>query len=231
MILAVMVVGLTVLAQPHHNAWLRATGSVPLAEGWKADAELQHRRQSGWGNTRPCHEPLLSSLRLWVHYTPNSPNPTWQLSASPGAYYRLYKLITSAEDANKVPMQEFRVSAAIARQDLLARALFLTNRTALEYRFFDQLLPVLRLRQRLGVRYDHAAVSVAVYNELLTNPMGVPTGHFFDHNRLGGGVQWRVERHLEVEAGYLYIHRLPLTNLEMLRERNFFLNLTYRFVR
>jgi predicted porin len=84
---------------------------------------------------------------------------------------------------------------------------------------------VVRTRLRAGVRYEAGKLlHVIAYNECLTNVAGAPAGHTYDHNRVAGGASYQCTPWLRTEAGYLYIDRLPLANVQHVYEHNIYLN-------
>lgn len=211
-------------SQQHYNSWARFTFSAPVSSRLRLDAEFQHRRQNDYDNRSYISQNLLGSFRTWVHY---QYSPDIQVSFSPFAFYRLYRLISIAADTNQKPSSEVRFTMAASMQKSISTDLFLTARTAVEYRDFSTISPVVRVRNRMGARFDCKKMSVFLYDELLTNVSGVQKGHFFDHNRLGAAISVRAVKHIGLEMGYMYINRRLLSDLADHREQTLYLNVQY----
>lgn len=212
-------------AQQHCNMWLRGTLSVPVNHPFKADFELQHRRQNGFGNNNLFNKNLMFTFRSWVHYQPNA---ALKFSLSPFAYFTNYKVIQKQADETAKPNKEIRFSAAVEWQHALAKKMYLVNRTAVEYRLFDSISNIIRFRNRFGFRYNLTEkMKVSVYDELLFNLAGTTTAHFFDHNRVGFDFEYPVSANLKFDIGYIRIVRLPLTSSTKLYENDAFMNFTY----
>lgn len=214
------------MARPHNNAWFRGTLSVPVAPKVKVDAEFQHRRQSGFDSGHGLDRNLMFSFRTWAHYRYRE---NVRLSISPFAYFCNYKIVQRPGDETLAPGREIRLSAAGDLQQGLFDNMYIVDRAAVEYRILENGPSLLlRLRNRLGFRYDLTKkVDISVFDELLFNVSGAPSGHFFDHNRLGSAIGYKVAPYLKADMGYVYIVRLPLTGSTNLRENNIYLNVTF----
>ncbi len=214
-------------AQQHYNAWLRSTLSVPVGEKCKIDNELQHRRQNGFGNANLFDKNLMFTYRIWGHYQHNE---DVKFSVSPFAYFSQYKIIQQQADEAIQPNGEVRFSAASELQHEIFGKFYIVDRTAIEYRMFDNnQSDMIRLRNRFGVRCDCThKIKLSVFDELLFNSTGTTHKHFFDHDRLGLNFEYKVLPYLKFDIGYIYITRLPITSTTKLHENNFFLNLTYQ---
>lgn len=220
----------TLQAQNHTNSWMRATLSIPVKEHFKVDTEIQHRRQNGFDNNNLFDKNLTFSYRNWIHYQHNK---GLKFSVSPFAYYSNYHIIHSEADEHANPNSEVRFSAATELNHEIVNKLHLVGRTALEYRIFEKHhKDVLRFRNRFGIQYyidkNWKLVSSV---EILVNLSGVPPTHFMDHNRFGGNVAYHPTPNIKLELGYLYISRLPKTNIQKIGENTFFLNLTYQLIK
>lgn len=214
-------------AQIHSNSWFRGSFRIPSGKNILFDTELQYRRQNGLNNTNMFDKNLLFAIRSWVHYKYNN---RIKLSLSPFAYFSNYRIIRQEGDELVKPTSEIRISGAVELQNDLLKQLFLVSRTAIEYRNFDSdQAPVVRLRSRLGLRYDlNEKWKSGIYDELIINAAGVPLEHVFDHNRIGLFLKYNVFKNLDIELSYLYIFRLPIKSMDPLRENNFFLHLSYQ---
>lgn len=215
------------LAQSHNNLWFRGTLSVPIGQRFKIDNEFQHRRQNGFGNENMFDKTLMFTYRNWVQYKHSE---DVKFSISPFAYFSNYKIIQKEADETARPTSEIRFSAAIDLKHQLFNKLYLFDRTAIEYRIFENNpMNVIRFRTRLGFRYAFTnKVSLSVYEELLVNFSGVTQYHFFDHDRLGMDIEYKVLPNLKLDFGYMHIKRLPLSGVEKLNEHTIFLNVTYQ---
>lgn len=215
-------------AQEHVNSWFRLTAEQRWSTRFSAALELQHRRQSSAADHNPLAANLMYSVRPWLYWD-------WTqyrtLSVSPLAWYRLNRILFTEEDRQHV-QQELRTTVALSERWPLSQRLSLAGRAAVEYRMFEHAPDVLRFRARIGMQYRFPGHwSLVAYDEPLVNLCGVSSDHFFDHNRVAGGLGYEYGRHLLAELGYIRIARLPLNNTELLQEHNFYLQLTCRFQR
>jgi len=214
-------------AQQHYNAWFRSTLSVPVGNKFKIDNEFQHRRQNGFNNADMFDRNLMFTYRNWVHYQHNE---DVKFSLSPFAYFSNYKIIQKKSDKVASPNNEIRFSAAIELHHVIVKRFYIVDRTAIEYRMFDNNQSnITRLRNRFGFRYDFTdKIKLSVFDELLFNLSDTTQYHFFDHDRIGVTLEYKVLPYLKFDIGYIHIARLPLTSTTKLHENNIFLNLTYQ---
>jgi hypothetical protein len=217
----------TLQAQQHYDVWLRMTLSVPVGKKFKIDNEFQHRRQNGFENANLFDKNLMFTFRNWVHYQHNE---NIKFSLSPFAYFSNYKVIQKPADETAQPNSEIRFSAAFELQHSIVKKFYVMDRTAVEYRIFDNnQSDISRLRNRLGFRYDLTdKIKLLIFEELLFNLSGTTQYHFFDHDRIGLTLESKVLTYLKLDIGYIYITRLPLTSTTKLHENNIILNLTYQ---
>jgi len=217
----------TLQAQQHYNAWFRGTLSVPVGKKFKIDNEFQHRRQNGFNNADMFDRNLMFTYRNWLHYQHNE---DVKFSLSPFAYFSHYKIIQKQSDVIAQPNNEIRFSAAVELQHIIVKKFYVVDRTAIEYRMFDNNQSnITRLRNRFGFRYDFTEkLKLSIYDELLFNLSGTTQHHFFDHDRIGLTLEFKVLPYLKFDIGYTHIARLPLTSTTKLHENNIFLNLTYQ---
>lgn len=214
-------------AQDHYNAWFRSTLSVPVEKKFKIDTEFQHRRQNGLENKNIFDKNLMFTFRTWVHYQHKE---GIKFSVSPFAYFTHYRIIQNKTDEPAQPNNEIRFSAAVELQHELFNKFYMVDRTAIEYRMFNNnQSDVTRLRNRFGFRYDFTnKIKLSVFDELLFNVTGTTYEHFFDHNRLGLNLEYIVLPYFKFDIGYIYITRLPLAGTTKLHENNILLNLTFQ---
>ncbi|MFH6967191.1 DUF2490 domain-containing protein [Flavobacterium sp. FlaQc-28] len=217
----------TLQAQEHYNIWFRGTLSVPVGKKFKIDNEFQHRRQNGFENENMFDRNLMFTYRNWVHYQHNE---DVKFSLSPFAYFSNYKIIQKQTDETAQPHSEIRFSAAVELQHQLFKKFYVVDRTAIEYRVFqDNQTDITRLRNRFGFRYDFTEkIKLGIYDELLFNVAGTTYDHFFDHDRIGLNLECKVLPYLKFDIGYIHLTRLPLTSKTKLHENNIFMNLTYQ---
>ncbi len=213
-------------AQDHSNTWFRTTISVPINSKFKSDFELQHRRQNDFESSNMFEKNLMFAFRTWIYYKQNE-NVVYAIS--PFAYFSNYKIIQKAIDANLKPTNEYRFTASVELQNKLANKFFIIDRTALEYRVFEGATQnVIRLRNRLGLKYDFTSkFNTTIGDEILINASGTNSQHIFDHNRLFANLSFKPKSSLKFDLGYIYIDRLPKSNINLLTENNFYLNFTY----
>lgn len=214
-------------AQQHCNAWFRGTLNIPINQKFSIDTELQHRRQNGLNNSNLLNKNLMFSYRNWLHFQQND---GLKFSLSPFAYFSQYKVIQKQEDIDSRPTSEIRFSGAIELQRNVIKKFYFVNRSAIEYRMFESnQADITRVRNRLGVRYDFtSSIKLSVYDELLFNVAVANQLHFFDHNRIGINVEYKVLPSLKLDVGYLHIARIPMSSTKKMHENNFFVNVTYQ---
>ena len=212
-------------AQMHDNAWMRTTLGFSVAKKIKVDAELQHRRQNGFGNLNMLDKNLMFSARTWIHY---QYKPWFRLSASPYACFRHFKPIANQNDEKVVAARETRFALAADLRPQIAEKFTVIYRVSMEYRLLDNYpSAVVRLRSRTGLSYRINQRSTALaYNEIFVNANVASREHAFDHNRIAISLEYEI-KHVKLEAGYVYITRLPLQANNLLYENNLFLNFTY----
>lgn len=213
----------------HDNLWLRATGVFKINNNISTDCEIQHRRQNGLQSVTPIDYNLLFSFRNWIHYKKNE---QLKFSLSPIAIFSHYKIIQKTNDENVKPNRELRFSVAMEWQKKLYNKIYLLNRNALEYRIIkNNLHHITRIRNKLGIKTQiNKNISFVLYDEILYNVSGISSSHIFDHNRLGVQTIFNINKKLNAEFGYMYIHRLPLVNDITLNENNFVINFTYHLL-
>lgn len=216
------------IAQPHYNTWFRGTISVPAGKKIVLDAEWQHRRQSGFANSNMLSRNLMCSFRNWIHYKHNK---RITFSLSPFASFYNYRIIQKRSDEATVPVREIRLSGAVAFQNQLTSDLSFITRAAIEYRIPENDPNIIRVRERLGLRYAFSSRgNLTLFDELLVNMTGTATSHFFDHNRIGADIEYEPWPDIKIDLGYMYITRLPLANTNILQEHNIFLNLSVHWL-
>lgn len=217
-------------AQQHYNAWFRGTLSVPVGKKFKIANEFQHRRQNEFDNASLFDKNLMFTFRNWVHYQRNE---DVKISLSPFAYFSNYKIIQKQADKNTIPNSEIRFSAAVELQHNIVKKLYVVDRTAIEYRAFDgNQSDITRLRNRFGFRYDfNDKIKILVFDELLFNLSGTSQHHFFDQNRHGLNLEYKVLSYLKFDIGYIRLTRLsliPIADSSKINENNIILNLAYQ---
>ncbi len=57
---------------------------------------------------------------------------------------------------------------------------------------------------------------------------GTTYHHFFDHDRLGLNIEYKLVPNVKFDIGYMHITRLPLSSTTKLHENDLYLNLTYQ---
>lgn len=211
------------LAQ-HYTAWMRGTLELPLNTKWTIGEEFQHRRQSGLNSDNPLQENLMYSFRQWVYFRPNN---SVRLALSPFAYYHSYNTIMKEGDKDHYT-KEMRFTLAVETESKLVNKLSLITRNAAEYRVFSNIDNMIRLRNRLGVKYRITQNwSAHVSYELLLNVYGTTTEHFFDNDRFNLSISHRFGKHIDIDAGYLYSSHLPRTSYKLYYENAIVVNLKY----
>lgn len=225
-IVLVVIAGSKAKAQEHTNSWFRTTISIPITDKFRADVEGQLRRQNGFENENLLNKRLLYSFRAWCYYK-QSEEVT--LVVSPFAYFSNYKIIQKQTDETASPTNEYRFSAAIEVQHKMTFNLFILNRTAFEYRVFEGAIEnVIRLRHRLGFRYDlNPKYNLGIGDEIFINAKGTDAQHLFDQNRVIANITFKPTASVKFDLGYMHISRLPKSTIDLLEENNIYLNFTY----
>ncbi|MDN3677641.1 DUF2490 domain-containing protein [Flavobacterium paronense] len=230
LLILVVLAGSKVKAQEHTNSWFRATLSIPIGTKFKTDFEGQLRRQNGFDNENPLDKKLLYSFRTWCYFK-QSEKVTFAIS--PFAYFSNYKIIQKQSDESASPTSEYRFSAAIEVQHKMTSNLFLLNRTAFEYRVFEGATEnVIRVRQRLGLRYDlNPKYNLDIGDEIFINAYGTDSQHLFDQNRTVANITFKPNDAIKFDLGYNHISRLPKSTSDLIRENNLYLNFTYTLIK
>lgn len=221
---------LSLHAQTHNNSWLRAALDFSVHPKIQVSAELQHRRQNGFDNADMLDKNLMVSARTWIYY---QCRPSIRFSASPFAFFLHHKPIVHESDEHAAATQEIRFAVAADFRYNISTRFSAFYRTSLEYRLPDNYpASMVRFRNRLGVAYDiNRTLKVLAYDELFINVSGANPGHVFDHNRIAAAFACEVAPVVKLEAGYIYISRLPLQADVLLYENNVFVNITFRLKR
>lgn len=214
------------IAQGHTNSWFRTTLSIPVTEKIKTDLELQHRRQNDLESNNLFDKNLMYTFRTWIYYKKNK---DLVYAISPFAYFSNYKIIQEESDAVAKPTNEYRFTASIELQYQLATKFYVVDRTAIEYRVFEGSIEnTTRLRNRLAFRYNYnSKYNVAIGDEILINTTGTDAQHIFDHNRAFTNFSYKPNSAVKFDIGYIYISRLTKSNIDLIDESNFYLNVTY----
>lgn len=214
------------IAQQHINSWFRTTLSIPFTEKIKTDIELQHRRQNDFESNNLFDKNLMYTFRTWIYYMQNK---DVVYAISPFAYFSNYKIIQEESDAVAKPTNEYRFTAAIELQYQLATKFYFVDRTAIEYRVFEGSIEnTTRLRNRLVFRYDfNSRYNLAIGDEILVNTTGTDAQHMFDQNRAFGNFSYKLNSAVKFDIGYIYISRLTKSNIDLIDESNFYLNVNY----
>ena len=225
-LIAASLFSIKTIAQEHTNSWFRTTISIPVTEKIKTDIELQHRRQNDFESNNLFDKNLMYTFRTWIYYKQNN---DVVYAISPFAYFSNYKIIQKENDAFAKPTNEYRFSASIELQHELANKFFIVDRTALEYRVFESSVKnVVRLRNRLAFRYDfNLKYNIAFGDEILINVKGTDVQHIFDHNRIFTNFSYKPKSTLKFDLGYIYISKLTKSDVDLIKENNFYLNFTY----
>lgn len=191
----------SVNGQELYNVWLRGTVHIPLSSLWLADAEVQHRRQSSMPGRFNPDKDLLYSLRPWLRYRSRS---RWLFSFSPLAWFRSYTL---SGNENLVARDEYRTAAMAMLQYPLSLRINLMARGGLEYRMFVSADDLWRSRYFVGCKTRFSKhFGLLLYDELFLGLNDIKN-RLYDQNRIALSVTYDVINMLDVELGYMHIHR------------------------
>lgn len=213
-------------AQQHQNVWFRETLSIPVNHNLKAEAEFQQRRQNGFENNNMFDKTLMYAFRSWLYFQYNE---NIKFSVSPFAFFSNYKIIQNQADETARPNHEIRLSAAAELQQPVFRKASIANRTAAEIRMFQtSQTNMVRLRNRFTLHYViNNEMGTSLFDELLFNVKGTAIAHFFDHNRTGISLDYKISSRVKIDMGYIHIKRLSATDTNVWHENNIFLNGIY----
>lgn len=197
-----------------------------MNEKLKTEIELIHRRQNDFESNNLFDKNLVHATRTWIYYKQNK---DVVYGISPFAYFSNYKIIQKESDAVAKPTNEYRFTASLELQHQLAMNFYVVDRTAIEYRAFEGSIEnTTRLRNRLAFRYDfNSNYNVAIGDEILINTTGTDALHIFDQNRIFTNFSYKLNSSVKLDIGYIYISRLPLINVDLIDDNNFYLNFTY----
>lgn len=210
----------------HYNVWKKLSIIQPIDTQFKVEIDAQHRTQNNvFEANTPLDKNLLSSIRLTLMYQFNQ---KLGFSLSPFGYFNNNAIIQNQGDLDKPLNHEVRFLAGLEFQEKLTHRLWLLNKTGIEYRDFDSMANIVRLRNKISLRYElNDKFSATLYEEPLVNMSGVPANHWFDHNRLALLASFKPTKHWRLETGYIHIDRLPRNGNNILQEENIVLNLYY----
>lgn len=171
--------------------WLIYIGSKQVNERWNIHSEVQYRNYNAVGNL----EQLL--LRTGIGYTFNENKSNFLL----GYGYILSENYISDTD-NKVSVNEHRIfQQFISKQSI--GMVSLNHRYRFEQRFIEDDFK-LRSRYFLSINVPFSKKETnkfyfSAYNEIFLNTESA----VFDRNRLYGGLGFKVNKNIKVEAGYM----------------------------
>tara|TARA_R110002012_G_scaffold322083_1_gene554895 strand:- start:74431 stop:75051 length:621 start_codon:yes stop_codon:yes gene_type:complete len=171
--------------------WLIYIGSKQVNERWNIHSEVQYRNYNAVGNL----EQLL--LRTGIGYTFNENKSNFLL----GYGYILSENYISDTD-NKVSVNEHRIfQQFISKQSI--GMVSLNHRYRFEQRFIEDDFK-LRFRYFLSMNVAFSKKETnkfyfSAYNEIFLNTESA----IFDRNRLYGGLGFKVNKNIKVEAGYM----------------------------
>lgn len=171
--------------------WLIYIGSKQVNERWNIHSEVQYRNYNAVGNL----EQLL--LRTGIGYTFNENKSNFLL----GYGYILSENYISDTD-NKVSVNEHRIfQQFISKQSI--GIVSLNHRYRFEQRFIEDDFK-LRFRYFLSINVPFSKKETnkfyfSAYNEIFLNTESA----VFDRNRLYGGLGFKVNKNIKVEAGYM----------------------------
>ncbi len=210
----------------HYNTWGKLSIAQPITKQFKTEVDFQYRTQNNiFSNNTPFDKHLLSSIIVTLNYQLNK---NLSFSVSPFAYIASHAIIQQQGDIDKLSTHEVRFSGSMDMQKQLGNHLYLINKTGIEYRDFAATVDIIRLRNRIGLRYElNEKTSLTLYEEPFLNISGTTSAHFYDHNRLALLGAFKANKHWRVETGLMHIHRLPRISDTALQEENIVVNLYY----
>lgn len=214
-----------VQAQHLYNVWLRGTATCAASQRLSLSAELQHRRQSSIpGRFAYPDRSQLYSLRPWIRY---NYTPRVQLSLSPLAWFRSFKLTDYPIKAVTIVQNEYRIAAAASLQYPLHELISITGRLGLEYRMFQGANNVLRSRYYAGSKFRISrSFGLTAFDELFLNLYSNKSVVFYDQNRIGLALGYTTAS-LDMDLGIIHIARNSKKHIFQ-QEENIFLNISYR---
>jgi hypothetical protein len=212
---------------PHLNFWGRISISNSFSEKFRGKIEFQHRRQNdiAFPNMNLFDKKLLNSVRTWVHYQHRE---DISFSLSPFAYYWHNSIIVNESDRFNPTIKEIRFSAAVDLKHEIVKNLWLVDRACFEYRLFNNNPDIIRMRTRLGLRYEfNKKWNITLFDEIFLNLAGSLPSNMFDHDRIAALLNYKPTENIRIETGYIFISRLPKASDEFLHENNFMIHLYF----
>lgn len=191
----------SVHAQEQYQLWFRSTLQVPIKKKIFLDIEFQNRKQNSYSSQNSFSKNKMYSFRTWGHYEFNN---NLKFSISPLGIFSNYALIDADTDLTWRPKLEYRISAALELKQKLHPTISLINRTAIEYRLFPKNQNKLRLRHRIGLKYQiNTHIHIQVYDELFLNIPLESMNNIFDQNRLGVVLELTLNPQVKLDLGYI----------------------------
>ena len=193
---AVLILGLIlpISAQSQNSDfgnWLICIGNKKLSQKWNLHNEVQYRNYNAIGNL----EQLL--LRIGLGYTFNESKNNVLLGYG-------YILSENYLDNNtdKVSVNEQRIFQQFTSKQKIG-IVSLNHRYRFEQRFVQSDFKM-RLRYFLGLnipltKKENNKLYFSAYNEIFLNTEPA----VFDRNRLYGGIGYRINKNIRLEAGYM----------------------------
>jgi len=125
-----------------------------------------------------------------------------------------------------------RMSAAVEIKGEILKNLHLGSRNLLEYRIYNKdINNVTRLRSRITLSYNIGKISrIKVFDELFFNLSGKDIQYFFNQNRLGAAVNFKVQSNMSLDLGYLRLTRLTSNHFQKVYENAILLSFAYQLV-
>lgn len=174
--------------------WLIYFGDKKIKADWNWHHEVQHRNYNGIGDL----EQLL--LRTGIGYNLTDNNNNLLLGY---AYIHSQNYTSASED--KFEINEHRIYQQFITRQNFGRV-FIQHRYRFEQRFFaDDFRLRFRYFLALNVPINNKSMLdetfyLSFYNEIFLNP---EENNVFDRNRLYGGLGFKINDKVRVEAGYM----------------------------
>lgn len=195
--------------------WTRGTLSYQLFKSKLSIAhEVQYRRQSASFIAIDFNYPLLVSYRNWITY---QPHPSWQIAMSPIAIFH-HNTLAPKQTLDQIKPNnatEWRAALAIQYTYPFVNNWTAHTRAGLEHRNYASYTTT-RLRWRFGTNYKISPkFKIQTTKEILWDKGNIITSIW--QYRWQTLLTWQVNKHLQMEIGYLSIGNKKTTTSNALQ--------------
>jgi hypothetical protein len=200
----------------HHNVvWGRLSLSDTINARLRWELFLQHRQQSQTADDwRVWQAPQSSAVWPWLHVRASA---RFRVSVAPVAYFVTWPLLSSASDAEKPGVREWRSTLRLDYRKPLKNKIVWLNRLGLEQRWRDlkqdgvfasnqRIRLLTQLDIPLKINGLGKPLVVVISNEAMVQvgPAVVNNQSVFDQNRVYAGLAYGLSANVRASLGYIY---------------------------